>query len=141
MFREGEFPPEVATEYKKMEGEKNMSTGDKSPREIKPEYFEGSKEELVGNLQAGLMEPKDFVQEVFGREGGDPRRAAMATHSIKEFWIKQLDEGKMSPEEFEKGVYAAAARMLGERKSSPEEEEKGAIREERIKRAVGKRAA
>lgn len=134
MFREGEVPPEVAAEYKKMEGEKNMEKSREG-------HFEGGKEELVGNLQAGLMSPENFVAEVLAREGGDPKRAEMAAHSIKEFWIRQLDEGTLAPEKFESAVYDAAAKMLKAKELSQKDKEREEIRKERIKNVLGRRVA
>jgi len=103
--------------------------------------FEGGKEELVGNLQAGLMSPENFVAEVLAREGGDPKRAEMAAHSIKEFWIRQLDEGTLAPEKFESAVYDAAAKMLKAKELSQKDKEREEIRKERIKNVLGRRAA
>lgn len=134
MFREGEVPPEVAAEYKKTEGEKNMEKSREGS-------FEGGKEELVGNLQAGLMSPENFVAEVLAREGGDPKRAGMAAHSIKEFWIRQLDEGTLASEKFESAVYDAAAKMLKAKELSQKDKEREEIRKERIKNVLGRRVA
>ncbi|MBI5071631.1 hypothetical protein HZB93_01925 [Candidatus Falkowbacteria bacterium] len=134
MFREGEVPPEVAAEYEKMEG-KNMEPKHEAAAAVE-------RETDVGSLQAGVLSPEDFVKSVLAREGGDPRRAVMATHSIKEFWIKQLDEGNITPQEFSDGVYNAAVKMLKERKG-PTEKEKA--REEaqkaRLENIRGRRAA
>lgn len=134
MFREGKVPPEVAAEYKKMEGEKDMEKARES-------RFAGSKEELIGNLQAGLMSSENFVTEVLAREGGDPKRAEMAAHSIKEFWVRQLDEGTLAPEKFESAIYDAAVKMLKVKELSQKEKEREEIRKERIKSALGKRVA
>lgn len=135
MFREGEVPPEVTAEYKKMEGEKNMEP----KREVAD--LAAEKETDIGSLQAGLMSPEDFVQRVLEREGGDPKRAEAAARSVKEFWFRQLDEGRLKPEEFEKGVYNAVVRMLKSKEVSPKDQEREVIRGERIKSAIGRRAA
>ncbi|MFA5128760.1 MAG: hypothetical protein WC445_02200 [Patescibacteria group bacterium] len=135
MFREGEVPPEVAAEYEKMGGEKNMEQKHEGAAAA------AERETDVGSLLAGVMSPEDFVKSVLDREGGDPKRLEMATLSIKEFWLKQLDEGTLTPEKFEEGVYGAAMRMLKVKEMSREEQEKEDIRRERIKNALGKRAA
>ncbi|MFZ5364295.1 MAG: hypothetical protein ACOZAG_02325 [Patescibacteria group bacterium] len=135
MFREGEVPPEVAAEYERMKGEKNME------KERRAVDLTADKEEDVGSLLAGVMSPEDFVKSVLEREGGDPKRAEMATRSIKEFWLKQLDEGTLTPEKFEQGVYDAAAKMLKTKEVSRRDEEREEMRKERIKGALGRRAS
>lgn len=137
MFREGEVPPEVAAEYEKMKGEKNM---EKPKLEVVGSAED--KEIDIGSLQAGIMEAEDFVKAVLAREGGDSKRIDMAAHSVKEFWLKQLDEGALSPEEFGKGIYDAVKKMLGQaEKPSAKEKEREKIRKERVKSAIGRRAA
>jgi len=133
MSREG-MPPVLDPEYAKNKGGKNM--------EPKHEVASAEKEADVGSLLAGLMAPEDFAKSVLAREGGDERRVAMAAHSIKEFWLKQLDEGRITPEEFENGVYDAAVKMLKERKGPTEKEKaREAAHQATLERVRGKRAA
>jgi hypothetical protein len=148
MFTEGEVPPEVAAEYKKMEGEKNM---EKPKLEVV-----GSKDEEreldVGDLIRDLGDMQDevaveaasktFVQRVLAREGGDQTKAEAATRALKFSWVNLFKEGRMKPEVFQEGIYSAVVKMLKPTEQPPaKEKEKEAMREERRKDAWKNRAA
>ena len=122
-------------EYANKEGKINM---DKKREAVD---LTADREADVGSLLAGVMKPEDFVKSVLEREGGDSNRVEMAARSIKEFWLKQLDEGTLTPEKFEQGVYDAAVRMLKGKEVSQRDEERAGMREERIKGALGRRAS
>ena len=131
MAIEGEVPPEVMAEYNKMKGAQTMEP----KREI---HFEGSKEELIGNLQAGLMKPEDFVNEVLAREGGNPRRAEATARMLKFSWLDLLEKGKMSPEHFSEGVYDKVKDSLNKKAMAEGKSEEEVAQEERVKSAFGR---
>lgn len=125
MFREGKNSPEVLAEIKKQ----NQPKQPEAAAEIGP-----SDEQ---DLLVGVMSPDQYVKNVLKQEGGNKARVEQVARMIQEFWLRQVDERKITPEEFLKKVRESTIRML--KKGAPAEpSEKEKLHEERVRMALGR---